>query len=253
MLKKLDYDWEYNVLGAINYKEYNGALRFFFDFVRENHDTIEGDIVEAGVFKGLSLIGMGLMLRELGSDKLVYGFDSFAGFPPVYAKEDELESFGELYAAGKISKNHYEMTKRNFLVRQALAGEEQTARNLSSSGDFSGTSRMLVEKKIELLGLNNVVLIDGPFQKTMVPENGPKKVMAALMDCDLYHSYLTSFSYLWPKMSMGGLVYLDEYFSLKFPGGRIATDEFLAGRPEASLIKFHERDGEFERWGVLKQ
>jgi hypothetical protein len=54
-------------------------------------------------------------------------------------------------------------------------------------------------------------------------------------------------------MSMGGLVYLDEYFSLKFPGGRIATDEFLAGRPEASLIKFHERDGEFERWGVLKQ
>ena len=49
--------------------------------IRENHTEILGDIVEAGVYRGNSLIAIGMLLKELGSSKKIYGFDSFSGFP----------------------------------------------------------------------------------------------------------------------------------------------------------------------------
>jgi hypothetical protein len=38
---------------------------------------------------------MALMLKEIGSSKKVYGFDSFEGFPPVYHPNDDLRMFQE--------------------------------------------------------------------------------------------------------------------------------------------------------------
>ena len=48
------------------------------------------------------------------------------------------------------------------------------------------------------------------------------------------------------------MIYLDEYYSLKFPGARIATDEFLNGK-SAQLNMAHQTKGEFERWHVIKE
>jgi len=45
---------------------------------------------------------------------------------------------------------------------------------------------------------------------------------------------------------------LDEYYSLKYPGARIAVDEFLRGHPEFSLRRNSTRPGEFERWFLTR-
>lgn len=80
-----------------------------------------------------------------------------------------------------------------------------------------------------------------------------KKIMCALMDCDLYQSYITSFNFIWPRLINGGLIYLDEYYSLKFPGARIATNEFIESHGEAALERFSTDNSEFERWGMWKR
>lgn len=252
-LARLEEDWEFNVVGVYNYKR-AGQFQAIFDFIRRNHDRIAGDIVEAGVFRGSSLIALGLMLKELRSTKKVFGYDTFSGFPPGYHKKDQLDSFQELYLEGHITAEHLEKVQRNIAVRSTLSQKSVNVSDISSSGNFSGTSRELVEKKIALLGLDNIVLIEGPFEHTMgKKKNGPDEIMAALMDCDLYESYRTAFSFFQSKLVQGGMIYLDEYYSLKFPGARYATNEFLADNPDFRLSCYQKDFGDFERWFLLRK
>ena len=75
--------------------------------------------------------------------------------------------------------------------------------------------------------------------------------MAVLMDSDLYASYMTTLPFSWPRLSRGGYIFLDEYYSLKFPGALIATDEFFADKKDKPQ-KHKQIDGDFERWFVRK-
>jgi hypothetical protein len=248
---KLTQDWEFNVLDIYNYKKM-GQYELFFNFIRENHDKIPGDIVEAGVFRGRSLIALGMLLKELGSDKRVFGFDSFSGFPPIYSPEDDVSQFKVLYDDGRISLDHWESVRRNACWREMLSGIQVNASNISKSGDFSDTSVEAVKKKIEMVGLDNIELVVGDFSRTMCADLiDPSNVMGVLVDCDLYESYWQTLSFFWPKLKSGGMVFLDEYYSLKFPGARIATDEFLQAH-SGSLHMAQPIDGDFQRWCVFK-
>ncbi len=248
----LTQDWEFNVLDIYNYRK-PGQYKVIFDFVKKNHDLIPGDILEAGVFRGRSLIAMGMLLKELGSNKRVFGFDSFSGFPTIYEPKDDLMAFEKLYQDGNISKGHFEAVKKNIEWRKAAVGASSIdTKSISSSGDFSRTSLELVKNKIDFVGLDNIVLIDGPYSETMRCETSQlTNLMAILMDCDLYQSYKQTYQFVWEKLSPGGLIYLDEYYSLKFPGPRFATNEFLESH-EAVLEMATPADGEFERWFLKK-
>lgn len=245
-------DWEYNTLEIYNFNK-NGPFDLFFNFIRLNHKLIEGDIVEAGVYRGRSLLATAMLLKELGSDKKVYGFDSFSGFPPILSPEDELSQFDKLFEAGKISQKHYDAVKRNRHWKTQLLDEAPSATNISTSGSFANTNRALIEKKIQLLGLDNIVLIEGPFSDTMhLDANMPERIAAVFVDCDLYQSYIDTFTATWPRVSVGGFYQLDEYFSLKFPGAKIATDAFLQDKNFILVPGAKPDPNAFERWGVLK-
>ncbi len=49
-------DWEFSVLEIYNYKK-PGKLDQLIKFIKENHTKFDGDILEAGVFRGKSSIG----------------------------------------------------------------------------------------------------------------------------------------------------------------------------------------------------
>ncbi|WP_249262293.1 TylF/MycF family methyltransferase [Leptospira alexanderi] len=72
------------------------------------------------------------------------------------------------------------------------------------------------------------------------------------MDSDLYASYKITFEFFWPKLAKNGYVFLDEYFSLKFPGARIATDEFIEGKNVRLLLTNRDSSTDFERWSIIK-
>jgi len=247
----LNEDWEFNILGIYNYKK-PGQLSNYFHYIIEHHDHIEGDICEAGVFKGRSLLAAGLLLKELGSSKQVYGFDSFEGFPPIYDDNDDISKFDQLVRDGKISEAHYAKIKKNTKLRSFEIKADISVANISKSGNFSSANMEDIKRKIEFLELDNIHLVPKPFAETMTDtQPAARKIMAALLDCDLYMSYKTSRPFEWQRLTLGGYISLDEYYSITFPGARIATDEFFADKADKPHMHKIE-PGDFERWYVRK-
>ena len=54
------------------------------------------------------------------------------------------------------------------------------------------------------------------------------------------------------NLSKRSYVHLDEYYSYKFPGAKIAVDEFLDKNKSFKLHKHNSRVGEFNRYYLLK-
>ena len=81
--------------------------------MKENHNKIDGDIVESGVYKGSSLLAMGLLLKEIGSSKKVYGFDSFSGFPPVFHDYDDTYNVMAMTIAVRTTTPEQAQTRPN--------------------------------------------------------------------------------------------------------------------------------------------
>jgi len=243
-------DWEFNVLDIYNFRK-KGKLVKYFDFIKKYHNKINGDICEVGVYRGFSIISTALLLRELGSDKLVYGYDSFSGFP-TYHQYDDLSFFDSLLDKDYIDPEHYRKFKLNLEYKNLLHEKKTLPSNISTSGDFSSTSKEFLENKIKLFGLNNIVLVDGDYASTMNDYEYPDLTfMAVLMDCDLYESHKIALPFTWQRLSKKGYMFLDEYFSLKFPGARYAIDNFFNQKKQKP--KMHKKIPlDFERWYVRK-
>jgi len=244
--------WMFNVLDIYDYQQNTGGWRDYFSFIRNSVPLLKGDLLEFGVFRGRSLLATALLLDDLNLSRRVWGFDSFAGFPST-DELDEFSQFERLAYEGKISSSHIEDVRRN---REYLGvvGRTATPTGASTSGAFEATSEELVRRKIEYLNLDGLInLVVGDFTSTLSElSNGPlESIAGALIDCDLYQGYKAALSFCWPRLEVGGMIFLDEYFSLKFPGPRIATDEFCK-RNSIEPILLLQEDG-WERWALVKQ
>ncbi len=78
---------------------------------------------------------------------------------------------------------------------------------------------------------DRVEIIEGVF-----PESGRlltnKKIAIAHIDVDVYQSYKESLEFIYDKMTVGGIVILDDYKVGTCEGATIAVNEFLKGKPE---------------------
>ena len=75
-------DWIYNSLGIENFNDQSKSrLRHWYNHLKKYYNEIEGDIFEFGVYKGNGVISMAILLKLLKSNKKIYAFDSFTGFP----------------------------------------------------------------------------------------------------------------------------------------------------------------------------
>ena len=110
-----------------------------------------------------------------------------------------------------------------------------------------------VRKKIEEFQLDNIELIVGDFTDTVEKFflNYSGKIFSCNLDCDLYLGYKNTLPYIYERLIKGGYVHLDEYYSLKFPGARIACDEFFKEN-NIHPIKNKVELTEFERWYLTK-
>jgi hypothetical protein len=134
---------------------------------------MDGDIIEAGVYQGSTTFSIAMLLKEVGSIKKVYAFDSFSGFPPIYHENDDPDKFHDLFNRGVISEEHYNDYKKHALYKQKLSIDLELKNKvlhpkyISSSGDFSNNSLPMLEKKAKILGLDNIVFCKGNFDHTM--------------------------------------------------------------------------------------
>ena len=239
--------WEFGALD-IHYPD-SSTLREYFQLIPKL-EAIPGNIVELGVARGRSLITTGLILNCLNSSKSLLGLDSFHGFPE-YSPEDDFENFEVLRASNLISLEHFERVIRNAAHVKARGGDVHPSQ-ISSSLDFSNTSIEYVQSRIDYLGLKERISIRvGDFSVDIEKLVRGEKFSLVLLDSDLFKSYANTLPVLWNQLSPGGLIYLDEYYSLKFPGPRMAVNAFMHSISNGKLIQLPSWM-EFERWAIEK-
>ena len=238
-------DWEFGVL-QIHNPEF-ATYKPYFDLLNQL-EHVPGDIIEFGVWRRASLITSALILQELNSTKKLHGYDTFSGFP-ANSLQDDFENFERMYAAGQITKKHYDKVNLN-KKHLRVSGKGTSVTEISGSLNFSATSYDLVVKKIEYFELSKYIELHVQDVNFITQLDLPPAISLALLDLDLYQGYEKVLPLIWDKLQPGGTIYLDEYYSLKFPGPRIAVDEFAAqigSKPEKLCMWM-----DFERWAFRK-
>ncbi|MEE8360098.1 MAG: TylF/MycF family methyltransferase [Candidatus Omnitrophota bacterium] len=155
-------------------------IEFCIEDVLKNN--IPGDLIETGVWRGGATIFMRAALNAFGvKDRLVWVADSFEGLP-----EPDLEKYPEdvgdtLYRSKEIAVS-LDVVKANF-ARYGLLDDQ-------------------------------VRFIEGWFKDTL-PKAPIKRLAVMRLDGDMYGSTIDALSSLYPKLSVGGYVIIDDYGAME--------------------------------------
>ena len=136
-------------------------------------DKVEGDLVECGVWRGGTCIFMqGILTEHNETHRQVWVVDSFRGLPPpIYPIDPDLASVPCLAVPLPEVKHNFEL--------------------------------------YNLLG-SNVHFLEGWFEDTL-PTAPIEKIAYLRLDGDLYKSTMDTLENLYPKLSSGGFIDIDDY------------------------------------------
>ncbi|MEP7290474.1 MAG: TylF/MycF family methyltransferase [Chloroflexota bacterium] len=159
------------------------------------NEGVPGDVIETGVWRGGATILMrGVLKAYAVSDRVVWVADSFEGLPPPNP---------EKYPADRDMN---------------LAGIPELAISLEE-----------VRANFERYGLldEQVRFLKGWFSDTL-PDAPIERLALLRLDGDLYESTMDGLTSLYPKVSPGGFVIVDDYGI--YPPCRAAVDDYLASQ-----------------------
>lgn len=179
---------------------------------------LRGEIVECGVFKGVSL-AQWIKLRNLLENpfsRRVIGFDTFGTFPEATRPDDDL-------------------------IRSRFVEE---------AGDQSITAEEFMDG-LKTLNLDqNVELVKGDVLETIpayLEKNPHLRISLLHIDVDLYEPTRQCLKSLFPHVVRGGVVVLDDYGA--FPGANEAVETYFSGTgyriqklPYSNAIAFVEKE-----------
>ncbi|MCP4374810.1 MAG: hypothetical protein GY794_01315, partial [bacterium] len=116
----------------------------------------QGAYAECGVFQGTTLFTVATFLQNIGSDRKVYGFDSFEGFPDSEIDyRDAPQFFSELLDKELIGQEHYSQAA------------ERTAK-FTDNSHLKGEYFLDVKGVLEIAErFENVQLIKGSFSTSL--------------------------------------------------------------------------------------
>lgn len=149
---------------------------------------VEGDVVELGCYEGTSALFFGRLLKGVGSDKKMWLYDSFEGLPEK-TSEDE-SAVGTDFKQGALKASKAVLAK-NFVKADLKIPEIKRA-----------------------------------WFYELDPSDLPESICFAFLDGDFYESIMDSLKLVWPKMTTGSVVVVDDYHNPKLPGAKKAVDEF---------------------------
>jgi O-methyltransferase len=166
-------------------------VRYCVEDVLRNE--VPGDFIEAGVWRGGAAIFMRAMLAAHGDPtRIVWAADSFAGLPSPDESRYQEDKGADWWAAESWFAVPLDVVKRNF-ARYGLLDERV---------------RFLV----------------GWFHETL-PTAPIDQLSVIRLDGDMYGSTMDGLHYLYPKLSVGGYVIVDDYW---LPECRAAVDTYRA-------------------------
>lgn len=184
----LGMDWPADALTMIGMARLNNLETC----IRTIHEEgVPGDLLEAGVWRGGAAIFMRAMLQELDvKDRTVWLADSFAGLPPPDPATFPADRGNTLHTL-KILRVGSDEVRSNF-------------------------------RKYDLLD-EQVKFLEGWFEDTL--PSAPISELALLrLDGDMYGSTIVALAALYPKVTTGGFVVVDDYHA--FPACKKAVDHY---------------------------
>ncbi|MBT2368633.1 TylF/MycF family methyltransferase [Streptomyces sp. ISL-10] len=154
-------------------------------------DEIPGDFIETGVWRGgVCIFARGYFKAHDITDRRVWLADSFEGIPDTGADGHPMDREMALHDSNHVLAVSQDAVRANF-ERYGLLDDQ-------------------------------VRFLPGWFRDTL--PNAPVERLAVLrLDGDLYESTMDALENLYPKLSRGGFVVIDDYF---IPACRKAVDEF---------------------------
>jgi len=183
--------------GMNNYCQTTITLKYLNKTLSNN---IKGDVVELGCFEGDMLFMMKYLLNAYNSDKKLYGYDSFVGLPKPCGKDEyDIEKYPGFSMDFGGMKADYNRLLYNFNSRD----------------------------------LELPIIEKGWFKEI---KNYPNTISFAHFDGDLYESIIDSFEKIYDKMSVGGIIVIDDYDWEVTPGVQLATEEFLKDKKENGKV-----------------
>ncbi|RXS84647.1 macrocin O-methyltransferase [Streptomyces sp. TM32] len=177
-------------------------------------DGVPGDLIETGVWRGGTCIFMRAVLAAYGAtDRRVWVADSFQGMPPAEASAYEGD--------------------------RLLATDRYNA--------FLATDLATVRGNFERYGLldDQVKFLPGWFKDTL-PHAPVPRIAVLRLDSDLYESTMDTLVHLYPKLSPGGFVIIDDYH---IPVCRQAVHDWRARHGVSDPIEDIDGLGAFWRRG----
>jgi O-methyltransferase len=195
------------------------ALYQSIEYIVRNE--IPGDIVECGVWSGGSVLLAAHALRHFGdTSRRIFLYDTFSGMP----KPDELDISWDGVPALPTWERFQQDGKK-----WGYGGAQAHVRNVVFSSGYP-------EEKF--------VFVEGMVEQTL-PTTRPDRVGLLRLDTDLYSSTYHELVHLYPALSVGGVLIIDDYGWLL--GAQIATDQFIA---ENKLPLFLSRINESVRLAI---
>lgn len=142
---------------------------------------VDGIFIECGVGAGAQLMSMAL--HRSGKD--IIGFDSFKGIPMAGPHDKTQPGIGKV-----------DPTQHNRLVSSGITAHsmQNVLENFAQAGISCPTLRLVM----------------GWFQDTL-PKWQPVPIALLRLDGDLYESTKVCLQYLYPHVSVGGVVIIDDY------------------------------------------
>ena len=169
-------------------------------------NDISGSIVECGVWRGGSMMTVALALNNLRrSDRELYLYDTFNGMPTPGVHDVNL--LGET-AASKFAA--------------LKTGDDRSS---WASAAFPEVQTAMMSTQYEQA---RVHFVPGKVEDT-IPLEAPQQIALLRLDTDFYESTRHELVHLFPRLSPGGVLLIDDYGH--WQGAKKAVDEYFVSSP----------------------
>ncbi len=178
------------------------ALRQAVQYVAKSQ--IPGAIAECGVWKGGSMMAAAkTLLESRAGDRELFLFDTFEGMTDPTEVDTDL---------GGVQASHW-MQESD----KCCAGLDDVKRAMEMTGYDSA----------------RIHYVKGKVEET-IPSHAPPRIALLRLDTDWYESTYHELVHLYPRLSLGGVLIIDDYGH--WQGARQAVDQYIAERKLKLLL-----------------
>jgi hypothetical protein len=185
------------------------ALRVTVEYLQAN--SIAGDIVECGVWRGGSMMAVALTLLRLGGNRRLWLYDTFSGMTPPGSEDRDFQG----RAAADL-----------------LAAEDPETSYIWCKSPLTRVRSAIAETGYPMEQIEFVV---GAVEKT-IPLRAPESISFLRLDTDWFESTHHELCHLWPRLVNGGVLIIDDYGY--WAGARKAVHQYFS---EVGLRPFLHR------------